>query len=285
MFAIILMFKHMVKYIISISDIHVRNFKRMDETSEMLEKCIRYCRDFTSHYNSEEVRIVIAGDVFDQKISASNESKVLVSWFFRELNKIAKTIVICGNHDYLMNNASRLCSLTPVFSMSNYDNCQYLDMDLGYVSGCVVDDNIVWCLFSTFEDFNRPEIDLLKKEYPDKKFIGLIHADINGAKTDVGRVTDKGLDADYFKGLDFVIAGHIHKRQEIKKNGVKIVYCGSLMQNNMGENLSGHGGVVWDVEEKTYETFDLDRGDYGFYKFVIENENDIENDKEKILNL
>ena len=43
MFAIILMFKHMVKYIISISDIHVRNFKRMDETSEILEKCIRYC--------------------------------------------------------------------------------------------------------------------------------------------------------------------------------------------------------------------------------------------------
>lgn len=275
----------MVKYIISIGDVHVRNFKRMEETSEMLEKFIEYCREFVSKHNTEEVRIVVAGDVFDQKISASNESKVLVSWFFRELNKLAKTIVICGNHDYLMNNASRLCSLTPVFSMSNYDNCQYLDMDLGYMSGCVIDDNIVWCLFSTFEDFNRPEIDLLKIEHPDKKFIGLIHADINGAKTDVGRVTEKGLDADYFNGLDFVIAGHIHKRQEIKKNGVKIVYCGSLMQNNMGENLSGHGGVIWDVEEKTYETFDLDRGDYGFYKFVIENEDDIENDREKILNL
>ena len=275
----------MVRYIISISDIHVRNFKRMEETSEMLEKCVEFCKDFSSQYNSEDIRIVIAGDVFDQKISASNESKVLVSWFLRELNKIAKTIVICGNHDYLMNNASRLCSLTPVFSMSNFENCSYLDMDLGYASGCVIDDNIVWCLFSTFEDFNRPEIDLLRIEHPDKTFIGLIHADINGAKTDVGRVTEKGLNADYFKGLDFVIAGHIHKRQEIKQNGVKIVYCGSLMQNNMGENLSGHGGVIWDVENKSYETFDLDRGDYGFYKFIIENENDIENDCEKILNL
>lgn len=263
----------------------MRNFKRMDETSEMLERFIEYCQDFVKKHDSNEVRIVVAGDVFDQKISASNESKVLVSWFLRELNNLAKTIVICGNHDYLMNNASRLCSLTPVFAMSKFENCQYLDMDLGYSSGCVIDENIVWCLFSTFEDFNRPEIDLLKIEHPDKTFIGLIHADINGAKTDVGRVTDKGLDADYFKGLDFVIAGHIHKRQEIKKNGVKIVYCGSLMQNNMGENLSGHGGVVWDVEDKTYETFDLDRGEYGFYKFVIENEDDIDNDNEKILNL
>ena len=275
----------MIKYIISIGDVHIRNIKRLEETSEALERFVDYCKTFMETHNPEEVRIVIAGDVFDQKINVSNESKILVSWFFRELNKIAKTLVICGNHDYLMNNASRVCSLTPVFSMSNFDNCHYLDMDMGYASGCIVDENVVWCLFSTFEDFNRPEIDLLRAEHPDKTFVGLIHADINGAKTDVGRVTEKGLDADYFQGLDFVIAGHIHKRQEIKKNGVKIVYCGSLMQNNMGENLSGHGGVIWDVEEKTYETFDLDRGEYGFYKFVIENEDDIDNDLEKILNL
>lgn len=275
----------MVKYIISIGDVHIRNIKRLEETSEALERFVDYCKTFMETHNPEEVRIVIAGDVFDQKINVSNESKILVSWFLRELNKIAKTLVICGNHDYLMNNASRVCSLTPVFSMSNFDNCHYLDMDMGYASGCIVDENVVWCLFSTFEDFNRPEIDLLRAEHPDKTFVGLIHADINGAKTDVGRVTEKGLDADYFQGLDFVIAGHIHKRQEIKKNGVKIVYCGSLMQNNMGENLSGHGGVIWDVEEKTYETFDLDRGEYGFYKFVIENEDDIDNDLEKILNL
>ena len=275
----------MVKYIISIGDVHIRNIKRLEETSEALERFVDYCKTFMETHNPEEVRIVIAGDVFDQKINVSNESKILVSWFLRELNKIAKTLVICGNHDYLMNNASRVCSLTPVFSMSNFDNCHYLDMDMGYASGCIVDENVVWCLFSTFEDFNRPEIDLLRAEHPDKTFVGLIHADINGAKTDVGRVTEKGLDADYFQGLDFVIAGHIHKRQEIKKNGVKIVYCGSLMQNNMGENLSGHGGVIWDVKEKTYETFDLDRGEYGFYKFVIENEDDIDNDLEKILNL
>jgi DNA repair exonuclease SbcCD nuclease subunit len=272
----------MVKYIISIGDVHIRNIKRLEETSETLERFVGFCKIFMGSRNPEEVRIVIAGDIFDQKINVSNESKILVSWFLRELNKIAKTLVICGNHDYLMNNASRVCSLTPVFSMSNFENCHYLDMDMGYASGCIVDENVVWCLFSTFEDFNRPEIDLLRAEHPDKTFVGLIHADINGAKTDVGRVTEKGLDADYFQGLDFVIAGHIHKRQEIKKNGVKIVYCGSLMQNNMGENLSGHGGVIWDVEGKEYETFDLDRGEYGFYKFVIENEDDIDNDSEKM---
>jgi DNA repair exonuclease SbcCD nuclease subunit len=93
------------------------------------------------------------------------------------------------------------------------------------------------------------------------------------------------LDISYFEGLDFVIAGHIHKRQEIKKNGVKVVYCGSLIQQDMGENLTGHGGVVWNVEEKTWEPFDLERGEYGFYKFIIDDIEDIEEDKEKIINL
>jgi DNA repair exonuclease SbcCD nuclease subunit len=275
----------MIKYIIGIGDVHVRNFKRMEETQEFLIKFVEFCRDFISNHNADEVRIVIAGDLFDQKITVSNESKILVSWLLRRLNEITTTYVICGNHDYLMNNASRVCSLTPIFTMSEFERCKYLDQEVGFSSGIYIDENIAWCLYSTFDDFNRPEIDLFKKNNPDKVLVGLIHADINGAKTDVGRVSDKGLNASHFKGLDFVIAGHIHKRQEIKKNGVKIVYCGSLMQQNMGENLSGHGGVIWNVDNKTWETFDLPRGEYGHYKFVIDSIEDIENDKEKILNL
>lgn len=275
----------MIKYIISISDIHVRNFKRMEETQEFLSKLVDYCNEFAKTRNPEEIRIVIAGDLFDQKITVSNESKILVSWLLKRLNEIATTYVICGNHDYLMNNSSRVCSLTPIFAMSNFNNCKYLDQELGYMSGIYEDENIAWCVYSTFDDFNRPEIEAYKIQNQDKILVGLIHADINGAKTDVGRVTDKGLNAEFFSGLDFVISGHIHKRQEIKKNGVKIVYCGSLIQQDMGENISGHGGVIWDVEKKEWEPFDLDKGEYGFYKFVIDDITDIEEDREKILNL
>jgi DNA repair exonuclease SbcCD nuclease subunit len=169
--------------------------------------------------------------------------------------------------------------------MSNYKQCKYLDKELSYTSGIYEDNNIAFCLYSTFDDFKRPEIEIYKSQNPDKVLVGLIHADINGASTDVGRVTDKGLNPSYFENLDFVIAGHIHKRQEIKKNGIKIVYCGSLVQQGMGENLSGHGGVIWNVMEKTWEPFDLDRGEYGFYKFSIDDVEDIDNNREKILNL
>ena len=275
----------MIKYIISISDIHIRNFKRMEETGVFLEKLIDYCNAFVGEHSKDEVRIVVAGDLFDQKINVSNESVIYVSWMLKRLNEIAKTYVICGNHDYLMNNSERMCSLTPIFTMSEFENCVYLDKELGFMSGIYEDENIAFCLYSTFDDFNKPEIEIYKEQNPGKTLVGVIHADINGASTDVGYTTDKGLNCNHFYGLDFVIAGHIHKRQEIKKNGVKIVYCGSLIQQNMGENLSGHGGVVWDVENKNWDSFDLDKGEYGFYKFVIDDVEDIENDREKIINL
>ena len=275
----------MVKYIISIGDVHVRNYKRMEETSEFLSKFVDYCQDFVGKHSSEEVRIVISGDLFDQKITVSNESIIYVSWLLRRLNEIATTYVICGNHDYLMNNATRMCSLTPIFTMSNFERCVYLDKELGYTSGIYEDENIAFCLYSTFDDFARPEIELYKEQNPDKILVGLIHGDINGACTDVGRTTEKGLSISHFSDLDFVIAGHIHKRQEIKKKGIKVVYCGSLIQQNMGENLSGHGGVIWNVEKKTWEPFDLERGEYGHFKFVIDDVEDIDNDAEKILNL
>ena len=275
----------MVKYIISIGDVHVRNYKRMEETSEFLSKFVDYCQDFVGKHSSEEVRIVISGDLFDQKITVSNESIIYVSWLLRRLNEIATTYVICGNHDYLMNNATRMCSLTPIFTMSNFERCVYLDKELGYTSGIYEDENIAFCLYSTFDDFARPEIELYKEQNPDKILVGLIHGDINGACTDVGRITEKGLNISHFSDLDFVIAGHIHKRQEIKKKGIKVVYCGSLIQQDMGENLSGHGGVIWNVEKKTWEPFDLERGEYGHFKFVIDDVEDIDNDAEKILNL
>lgn len=278
----------MVKKIIACADIHIRNLKRMDETYDMLNRFINKCHLYCEEENFEknEVRIVVAGDIFENKISVSNEANLAVSWFLNSLSKIAKVIVICGNHDFLMNNKSRVDSLTPVIEIGANADVVYLDSQTEYVSGMYVDDNIVWCLYSSFDDFNRPNIELAKSEYgDDKTYVGLIHADINGAVSHTNRVTENGLDAGVFEGLDFVIAGHIHKHQEIKKNGVKTVYCGSLIQQNNGESVFGHGYVIWDVEERDYEFIELINDEYGFYKFTIDSETDIEEDKEVLINI
>ena len=275
----------MIKKIIACSDIHIRNLKRMDETWDMLGSFINKCREYKENngFEDEELRIVVAGDLFENKISVSNEANIAASWFLNSLSEICPVIVVCGNHDYLANNKSRVDSITPIVSIANNDRVQYIDAMMEYNSGILVDNNVAWCLYSTFDDFNRPDIDM--PEYMNLTKVGLIHGDINGAVSDTNRVTDKGLDAGVFEGLDFVIAGHIHKFQEIKKNGVKIVYCSSLIQQNNGESIHGHGYVIWDVDECGYEFVELENQDYGFYKFRINDIVDIEEDKEVLVNL
>lgn len=275
----------MIKKIIACSDIHIRNLKRMDETWEMLGSFIEKCKEYKELLGLEEdeMRIVVAGDLFENKISVSNEANIAASWFLNSLADICPVIVVCGNHDYLANNKSRVDSITPIVSIANNDRVQYIDAMMEYNSGILVDDNVAWCLYSTFDDFNRPEFDM--HEYDNLTKVGLIHGDINGAVSDTNRVTDKGLDAGVFEGLDFVIAGHIHKFQEIKKNGVKVVYCSSLIQQNNGESIHGHGYVIWDVENCEYEFIELENVDYGFYKFRINDIVDIEEDKEVLVNL
>lgn len=276
----------MIKHIIHCGDIHIKNLRRLDEITEQLEKFLNECRDIANKKGADSVRIVVAGDIFSQKINISNEAKLVAAWFFRELDSITKTIVIAGNHDFLMNNKSRVDSLTPIFEMGNYKNVFYADKELGYQSGCIVDDNVVWCLYSSFDDFNAPEdLEYTKSINPESTFVGLFHGEVNGAKTDVGYMMERGLDGEYFNGMDFVCAGHIHKSQEIKKNGVKIVYSGSLIQQDYGENVTGHGYALWNVEKKTWKHREIENHDHGFYKVVIKDENDITENNETFMNL
>ena len=279
----------MVKKIIACSDIHIRNLKRMDETFELLGKFIAKCIkiQYNNKLERDEMRIVVAGDLFENKISVSNEANIAASWFLTHLSDICDVIVVCGNHDYLANNKNRVDSITPIVSIANNERVRYIDSELMFESGYIVDDNIVWCLYSTFDDFNTPDLTEFEVDYPDNDFVkvGLIHGDINGAVSDTNRVTDKGLDPNTFSDMDFVIAGHIHKHQEIKKNGVKIVYCSSLIQQNNGESIHGHGYVVWDTETCEYEFMELENEKYGFFKFRINDINDIEEDKEVLVNL
>lgn len=281
-----------VSKIIACSDIHIPSLKGIDEKKEILTTFINKCKKIIKEEGAEDVRIVVAGDIFHQKISITNESILCAHWFFSELDKLCKTFVVIGNHDFLMNNTGRVDSLSPLFEIGNYKQVYFLDKELGLKSGIYEDDNLAWCLYSSFSGFNTPDIDIHKEAQkgvsnPTEIYVGVIHGDVNGASTTTNRVTENGLDPSVFGECDFVIAGHIHKRQEIKKDGVRIVYCSSIDQRDMGESVNGHGFVVWDVDDPdniTYKFVDVPNPDGGYYKFEINDINDIKEDKEELLN-
>lgn len=283
----------MVTKIIACSDIHIPSLKGIDELKETLTVFIEKCKKIVKDEDGpENVRIVVAGDIFHNKLAITNESILCAHWFFSELDKICKTFIVIGNHDFLMNNTGRVDSLSPLFEIGSYNQVYFLDKELGLQSGIYKDDNIAWCLYSSFTGFNTPDINVHKEaekgtDNPAEIYVGVIHGDVNGAITTTNRVTENGLDPGIFDGCDFVIAGHIHKRQEIKKNGVRIVYCSSIRQRDMGESINGHGFVVWDTEDAEdieYKYIDIPNPNGGFYKFVVNDISDIQNDKEELLN-
>lgn len=274
----------MVKKIIQVADIHIPNSCEKRPYDKMLESFVKqlYVNEIKDN-NPDEIRIVLCGDIFKGKIKATNEAKAMFHMMLNYLNEFCRTYIIAGNHDMLENNHDRMDSINPTFEIENvYENVVYLDKYLNFKSGYVEDDNIVWTLFSMHDSFAPANVE--HSMYPDHRIVGLYHGDVKGAVTDVGRMSSDGIDTSVFSECDCVMAGHIHKFQELKKDGVPIVYAGSLFQQDESENTTGHGYVVWDMENMTYKHVEVDN-DYRIFKFKIDNYDAFNNDIEDLINL
>ena len=273
----------MIKLIIHAADIHIRNIQRHEEYAAQLTQFIEKCKEVASPFKKEEVRIVLAGDLVHQKNQTSPELFVFASTFIRQLEEIAQVIIISGNHDLLVNNTSRKDTMTALFETANFQNSVFVDGYLGFDSGTLIDDNVTWALYSIYADYRKPDIAQARQENPTNTVIGLYHGTIIGATLNNGTVMQDGTDGETFNGCDIVKAGDIHKRHEMKRGNVPIVYPGSLIQQTFGETVTQHGFCVWNLEEKTHRFIDLDT-EYGLYDFQISGVNDMDENKETLLN-
>lgn len=273
----------MIKKVIHLADLHIRNFQRHEEYKEILTEFLNQAREIVEENGKDETRIVIVGDLVHQKIVVSNEQNILLSWFLRECNNICKTILISGNHDYMESNKMRLDSITPVIKMLELPNVVYLDMELDYKGGFYEDDNVMWSLFSVFDDHTPIDVKIKKVDHPDKIFISLFHGMTVGLRNEAGFVFEHGKSLDMFDGSDCVMCGDVHLRQEQNFNGIKIVQPGSLIQQNFGETVSNHSYLLWDLETMEYEAKDIQH-DYGFYKFKISSIAEAEDGLEEFVN-
>ena len=272
----------MIKKIFHIADLHFRTYNRHDECREVCYKFLNEAKFYIedNKLSFDEVRIVIAGDIVHQKITISNELSVLVSWFLEECTNLCPIIIIAGNHDLLENNKDRIDSLTPIIDKKIFSNKIFYFKE----SKCYLDENIVWCCYSIFEDNKIPDIDACKREYgAGKKYIGIFHAPVNGAITSVGFEFEESVELGQFEGCDAVLMGDIHNRQNFIHKGINIAYCGSFMQQDFGERVSEHGYLIWDVEHLDYTEHDID-SDYGYYVFKINSLDELELEKEYLTN-
>jgi DNA repair exonuclease SbcCD ATPase subunit len=212
---------------------------------------------------TEDSIIYLAGDIAHAKLEMSPELVSEISWLFTECNKLCPTIVIAGNHDCNMNNSDRMDVLTPIVDALKLPNLTYLKDTQVYGIG-----DVDFAVFSIFDNKdNWPKADTL---FGNKK-IALFHGPVDNSTTDVGYVvSSRHFTTEIFDGYDLALLGDIHKRQEmISPSGCKVVYAGSLVQQNFGETLDKHGFLVWDLDTMTYEEVDI-QNDYGYYTLDVD---------------
>ncbi len=223
----------------------------------------------------EPDRIVFTGDLVHSKNQMTPELIEMVRWLLRECSYVAPTIIIPGNHDFLVNNTERLDALTPIINSMNSKNIFYY-RDRGVYE----DDNISWCVYSQYQGNIPPDISDAKGIK-----VGLFHGPIQGMTTDLGYdFGDHAYDTEKFDGLEIVLCGDIHKRQEFSFKTGKGYMIGSPIQQNIGESIRNHGFGTYDFETKEYTYTDLENRK-PFLKFTIKSFEDIENGIEKLQNI
>lgn len=243
--------------IFHIADVHIRNLKRHDEYRSVFDKTYQYLRE----NKTDDSIICLLGDLVHSKTEISPELVELLATFLIECANIMPTLLIPGNHDALLNNPSRLDALTPIVNSIQHDNLWYLKENGLYALGDTC--------FSHFSVFTKPEEYIMASEIPDSYStkIALYHGLVDQATTEFNFILkNTDVTIDKFHGFDIGLLGDIHKRQSMDLlDNVK--YCGSLIQQNFGEELN-HGFLEWDVPQRKSKFVQIPN-DWGFYTMVI----------------
>jgi DNA repair exonuclease SbcCD ATPase subunit/DNA repair exonuclease SbcCD nuclease subunit len=253
---------------IHISDIHIRPLQRHEEYREV------FSRVYTSvaRLAKQEVSvIVVTGDLFDHKSVFKPETFKMCRDFLKNLGRISPVIVIAGNHDMMEHNTTRMDSLTPI--IDDIPGVNYLKMSGYYRSVHTGDCFVVSSLYD--------KMFLHCPENSESSVICLYHGDLTGSPAPAPAPEDAGKDQstryrtkDDFNGFDAVLLGDIHQHRVFQNDrGAYMSYAGSLIQQNHGETLDGHGFLVWRRGEKNrwcHPTHHPVKNDYGFVDILCE---------------
>ena len=258
-----------IDQIFHVADVHIRLTKRHDEYREAFQKVYDAVDKLSQH-----AVVAVLGDVVHAKCDLSPEAVQLSSEFLRNLADRRPTILVAGNHDCLLTNKMRLDSLSPIVDNLKHKNLFYLKESKLYGAANVLFNNC-----SIFDDPTR----YIKIKNVTKRLlrefdttIALFHGPLHNAATDIGfTINNRSVTTETFAGHDIVLLGDIHMMQTMQgydpTEEMPIVrYAGSLIQQNHGEPLKGHGYSLWDVAKRSFTHVEIPN-DYGYFTILIDN--------------
>lgn len=264
----------MISKIVHIADIQFRTYKRHLEFKAVSEAFFDHMRKL------QPDRIVIAGDLVHSRNNLTPELVNEVSWFLRGVSAVTKKVILIpGNHDIVEQNKERMDALYPIIKALELNNIIY-----SMQSEMILDENVVWSVFNIYTNNEMPLNLPLKPFGKDKKYIGLYHGPIVGAKNNMGYEFKSGADLEHFDHCDITLCGDIHKRQTFDTpSGHPVIMVGSFIQQDHAETISQHGYCTIDLDTMGHSFTDLENP-VKFYRFKITDYEDILEEREVLEN-
>jgi DNA repair exonuclease SbcCD ATPase subunit/DNA repair exonuclease SbcCD nuclease subunit len=274
----------MLRYIFHISDIHIRNgdrdMSRFDEYMQVFDNLFtslkQSIKKLSLHHN--QYIIIISGDVFHNKSVIGNYGLRLYKELITNLTKIGRTIIFHGNHDKNQNDTEQPSLVSCTVDMDNlmilHDSQSFTINNVGF-SYVNIDDTLdPQRTCGRIEEL--PPFPSIQDQVDYK--VALFHGTFAHVKLYNGReVLDttsghRPYPLEWMKDFDFAILGDIHLRQCHKYKDTLWGYSGSLLQQDIGEDIINHGYIIWDLHDKTVQDVNV-YNHYGIIK--VKEHNDI----------
>ena len=283
----------MIHNIIHISDIHIRSGdskkSRYDEYISVFNNLADSISQHPSILNKSAV-IVITGDIFHDKNRIGPSGIKIATYLLQKLSTLATVIVIRGNHDYRQDHPLEHDMISALISY-NIPNVIYFDttdihtfhnISFGLTA---IQETLLYGSTSGISN-NLPPFPIPSEKNTYK--VALFHGTINGCTLQNGsKTTRDGYPIDWFQGYDAILLGDIHLQQINRasivdnfpstlphtsicqtysyQDQVPWGYAGSLLQQDFGETIKGHGYVLWNLQEKLIHVYHI-KNNYGMIK-------------------
>jgi len=263
-----------IRYIIHISDIHIRKNTRKEEYEYVFNNLFNKLRELKIDSNNSV--IIITGDIIHDKSELSAQSVYLLKEFYIGLSSITTTISIIGNHDRNINTENNeLDSISPVIGKAfKTDNPVYILLD-----DELYEYNNIMIGVTTIYANKITECNKIRYKKEGKICIGLYHGIVEGSKTDIGyNFTNTRLfnQKDFKKNYDYILLGDIHKHQYLDKEK-RIWYAGSLIQQTRDESITEHGFELLDIDKNSKEFYRI-KNKYGMIEIKVDKDGETDFD-------
>ena len=250
----------MYTHIIHLADVHLRVGDTVQSRQFEYEAVIARLGEKLQRLECvkrKSALIVVCGDVFHNKNKLEATTVKLWSYFLKTLKSIGPVVFLCGNHDFRQDDPNcpdLIDAMLDTHSLNDPFEVKYLK-DTGTYEFSNVRFGVV-SIKDTLKQYDTCGMvdELPAFPVPQGEFVhvALFHGTITQSALPNGQLmaAGHGYPLEWFKGYNLALLGDNHKQQVHRNEKLALSwgYPGSLIQQDIGEPVFGHGFILWDLK-------------------------------------